>query len=256
MNSDHSLLGYDVRYVAFLDILGFSNIVAASACSVHEADRLISVLRRISSFQEDFSDAEYEPVDFQVQSFSDCIVMSEAGTPDGLVHLINCVVSAILDLLTFGFFVRGAVAKGPLHHVGSVILGPALIKAYKMEASVARYPRVLVDEETYADFRSPKIKDARKRKFEHVVRSDDDGPPILDYLHPIRFIEAQYPEQAPDAECMRTEIERALHRSIYDPSHYEKMRWLSVQWNNVALHRSAKLIRFPNQELQSEADKT
>ena len=46
-----------------------------------------------------------------------------------------------------GYAVRGGIAKGDLVHRGSIIYGPALNVAYRIEKEIAIYPRVIVDKE-------------------------------------------------------------------------------------------------------------
>jgi hypothetical protein len=82
---------YSDRYVAFIDILGFSSHVRQSAHLPSEAEKLVLIMDRIS---DRWSDQALQLAhdmlgeDFKSQSFSDCTVLSEAATPKGLRYLL------------------------------------------------------------------------------------------------------------------------------------------------------------------------
>jgi len=68
---------YSERYVAFVDILGFSSIVRGSTQSTLQATKLAGILNKIAS-RTDPPGIDLGPGDdFQAQSFSDCTVISE-----------------------------------------------------------------------------------------------------------------------------------------------------------------------------------
>jgi len=234
---------YTTRYVAFMDILGFKNIVVDSATTVKKAESLISVMEEIADRHDVYQ--THDPDDFRAQSFSDCIVMSENASPAGLCHLLGVVAHASLTLLEDGIFVRGGFAKGLLYHSPKVVLGPALVKAYSMESSIARVPRVLIDAETHHDLSSDGyLKEKEQWQLAPEIALGDDGPPFIDYLNFLRK-----PELIEDTEItiakMRSAIEDALARSIYEPAHYEKMRWLAIYWNGVAAEMGIKQVDLP-----------
>jgi hypothetical protein len=122
---------YSERYVTFADILGFADIVRKSAqdSSVKRQEALAKALREAASYHPGLNDSD----DIQFQSFSDSIVMSSASTATGLLHILISMVDLCLRLLREGLLIRGAVAKGSLHHEGSIMFGPAFLEAYSIE---------------------------------------------------------------------------------------------------------------------------
>jgi hypothetical protein len=48
-------------------------------------------------------------------------------------------------LAVSGFWIRGAVTVGLIHHDEHIVFGPALNRAYELESKVAIYPRILID---------------------------------------------------------------------------------------------------------------
>jgi len=113
------------------------------------------------------------------------IVMSSNASVQGLIYLAAVVRQLALDLLTNGLLIRGAIAKGPLHHVGSVMFGPAFLDAYRIERDIAKYPRIILSQATYEDFRSltPGLRDPS-------FILDNDGPPYQHILQGVGQLKA------------------------------------------------------------------
>jgi len=126
---------YEVRLVAFIDILGFKNVVKGTK----DERRLKSVLRAIDRLR-DLSD-DVQPSSKQVSQFSDSIVVSYAVHERASVfYLLLDIAMAVLDLVYWGFAVRGGVTIGPLIHDEKHLLGQGLIDSYEMESKFAKYP--------------------------------------------------------------------------------------------------------------------
>jgi hypothetical protein len=141
-------------------------------------DALVKTLTEIGSFNEDTIN---ERDDFQFQSFSDSLIMSTAATHTGLLHLLYLISNLSLRLLSNGLLMRGAIAKGKLHHDQFVMFGPAFLVAYNIETNIAKYPRVVLSREVYQDFRrlTPGL------KFPQILLADD-GPPYCTCLRASR----------------------------------------------------------------------
>lgn len=146
---------YEERYVAFIDILGFSELVNRAEADSSLLERLVSVLQE----QELYSAIEtsmdtlgsndprgFFQNMFKMSTFSDNIVISTKMNPIG-VNLITTLSTVIGNrLLHQGIFTRGAISKGKLIHTNRIVLGAGLISAYNLEKSAAIFPRILIDE--------------------------------------------------------------------------------------------------------------
>jgi len=231
---------YAERYVAFIDILGFSEHVRRSERVADDAQKLINVLNKTA---RTWIGTDLQPthddlgVDFRSTAFSDCIVLSEAVSPKALQYLLFRVSQFALDLLASGFLLRGAIAKGLLHHSERVVFGPAFLNAYDSERNVAKYPRIIVDRGTHEDFLD--LPNAQLNEvFERFIRPDlrhaDDGPIFVDIFSGYR-IAGHIPHERVRmiGEACRESIQEKLDRSIHNPAHYEKLRWLAIYWNSV-----------------------
>lgn len=62
-----------------------------------------------------------------------------------LQRLINLICKLQCSLATQDIWIRGAITYGPLHVSNWQIIGPAFDEAYRLEANVAKFPRVIVD---------------------------------------------------------------------------------------------------------------
>jgi len=231
---------YSQRYVAFIDILGFSEHVRQSEHASAEAQKLIQILNRISQTWADKTlQATHDTlgVEFRSTSFSDCTVLSEAVTPKALQYLLFRVSQFALDLLANGFLLRGAIAKGPLHHSEQAVFGPAFLKAYGLEQDIAKYPRIIVDQGTHEDFLQTQTVNMGE-VYDRFIRPDlhhsDDGPVFVDIFSGYRIAgHIPYERIVMTGEACRASIQAKLDRSIYNPAHYKKLRWLAIYWNSV-----------------------
>jgi hypothetical protein len=74
--------------------------------------------------------------------------------PIGLIELLNATEHLTLELLSQGFFVRGAIVKGMLYHDEKMVSGEALGRAYQFERQVVRYPRIMIARDVTQDLRT------------------------------------------------------------------------------------------------------
>jgi hypothetical protein len=227
---------YLQRYVAFIDILGFGEIVKATdqAPTSTRYDELVKALTETDARARQHGELD----DFRFQSFSDSIVISSEATPAGLRHVLTSITDLALNLLSVGLLIRGAVAKGKLHHDKSVMFGPAFLQAYQMETRIANFPRVILSRDVYEDFRQA----ASGIGLLQILLSED-GPP---HLHIFASLEGPSKIEDPlKLQCQRV-LQNLVHESIFEPKHYEKIRWLAIYWNStVARFVGASRIEFP-----------
>jgi hypothetical protein len=236
---------YSERYVAFIDILGFSEHVRKSANAPSEAKKILAIMdNQLRRWSEPAFRRTHEQLgqDFHHQSFSDCIVLSEAATPKGLHYLLFLATQTALDVLANGFLLRGGIAKGLLHHSKNAVFGPAFLAAYALEQNVAKYPRIVLDQATHQDFESNPLDAKWTDKFMRPnLAFADDGPVYVDIFSAFKFPDSNLPERVEvyRKEC-RANIQSKLDASIYIPAHYEKLQWLASVWNTTVERESGR----------------
>lgn len=180
------------RSIAFVDILGFANHIQRSETPEHfqriwtalHAVRNVSQGWPTSAVQEGIP-AEHteQALDFRSHTFSDSIVLSERGRM--VAPLIFAVARLTMDLLRERVLVRGGIAVGKLHHDESVVFGPALVDAYRLEETAAKYPRVLMSDEALAIASENSIQFggyALKHRASSFIAQDADGLHFVDVL--------------------------------------------------------------------------
>ena len=157
--------------VAFIDVLGFKNMV------LNDIDSVILALRYIETFCDSFfkfpsrrtgsktyplnnapeynynysrtdddMDDEYEMNKPVVTMFSDSIVISQ--TIDDFFDIsefVEFTSKMQYHLLIEGILIRGGISIGNLYHSDRYIFGNGMISAYKIESEKAVYPRIVID---------------------------------------------------------------------------------------------------------------
>jgi hypothetical protein len=71
-----------------------------------------------------------------------------------------------------------------------MVFGEALVRAYELESTIARFPRVVISKEVMGDInrKGTGLFSEEKRKFDPFIEQADDGPY---YVHELRKITAE-----------------------------------------------------------------
>lgn len=141
-------ISYENRIVAFIDILGFREIIKSTERNEELFKVVYEALNDIRYLSANLNDVTREK-EFGRQEalFSDNIVISYlTESPEAEFSLIFDAMFLQLCLLYQGVLVRGGITVGRLYHSSNLIFGPALVRAYELESKYAIYPRILVDD--------------------------------------------------------------------------------------------------------------
>lgn len=225
---------YEDRLCAFVDILGFKQLVGAIPHAI-SFQSVRDILRAAHSIPADHYTSN-ESIDFRSVSISDAIVLSTKGSLDGLIHIANAIENLALELLGQGYFTRGAIVKGKLCHDEKVIFGNALIHAYQLETEVVHVPRVMLTRDVV------EIVPINSLFMEERVRRADDGPFFLHVLRKLQFT------LWPDAQrreitgllvdntgisfgTIQSMLQKRFDEAVDNPRHFEKVKWFAQYWN-------------------------
>ena len=240
---------YSQTLVSYIDILGFADLIKDSQTGT---DGVRKIIRLLTTMKDEFSiggrvhrrpDGRTEKI-FQSFNFSDLIVRTTripAGADIGqyLDWELFYLGEKQLSLAVEGHLVRGGISMGQLF-VGdraSILFGPALVRAYKLESEKAVYPRILVD----ASLKREAEQDTYDQDWKDYIHRGEDGEYFLDYLFGPVITGLTVPadgDPRPQVGEHRKMIEDKIQNEIQqkDERTRQKYRWLAL-YHNAALRR-------------------
>ncbi len=232
---------YENRFIVFLDILGFKDLVQKTTQDNSDFETISNALNYISEVRnENYHGflAQYDTTKKEVSVFSDSIVISYPGdTRGGLFFLLMDLVFICLQLNINGIFVRGGVTFGLLYHKRNVCFGPAMITAYEMEQNHAITPRIIVDTIAIANgLKSPGYANTCEEEAEYLrslLKQDEEDKQIyLDFLS--QHEELDVPEEYP---YYLNEIKSSIIKNLIETKDrdniYSKYIWYAKYYNNT-----------------------
>ena len=116
-------------------------------------------------------------------------------------------------------WVRGGITIGKLYCGQSEVFGPALIEAYMLESNVAKYPRIIMTENTYKQGIA-NSKDKEDLCF--IFKTEDE----------LRMVETfkYFSDNIPQFNDLIKSVEKNLCESI-NPNVREKYVWIKKKYN-------------------------
>jgi len=241
---------YTERYVAFLDLLGFRDLVLRSLNQ--EAKITVDQIRSVLDHPDpagkeqivlgrigDISDSGH-----RLTAFSDSVVITTDPTEQGLMHLLHHVEKIGFRLARLHTLYRGGITRGLAYHDERHVFGPAIIDAYELEKR-AEVPRVLLSESVVAAGRS--AAEPVKTVFGLFTHVDSDGEVFVHYLRILRMIANSDGPVPADVRALQAEIisfiAEELRRSESKPMERQKIEWfqnyfrwvIDDSWRDVLL---------------------
>lgn len=234
---------FSERIVAFIDILGFKNLVEQSVCSPAIAEKLHKSLQIIYEQKRDNENIEgigLKDYGVEVTTFSDSIVISyPINYEGGLFFVLLDVIHLQLQLACQGILIRGGISIGPLYHNGEIVYGPAMNEAYMLESQYAVVPRVIIDERTLKTgiCKTCAAHHTIGMEVEYVMscvrRDAEDDRFYLDMLRQEQELVDYGDEYYSWLKSLRRMIVDGLNQNTGNPRVYEKYKWLRKYYNEV-----------------------
>jgi len=233
---------YEDRVLAFIDILGFSESINKTISSGIENEE---VTNRINNLIEGVQwsinfDKELNGKCFNskiVNQFSDSIIISYLKNEEsGIFQILLEILYLCATAIRTGFLLRGAIVCDKVCHTKKKVFGPALVKAYEMEKSMAIYPRIILDDSI---INIAKIYHNRDHDPEmevdfinDIILRDFDGLYFINYFDAIESeLDCGFEEMPEYFECFKGIIkELELNENISVKSKY---LWLKNKFNIV-----------------------
>ena len=235
------------RFVAFIDILGFKEIIRGIEERNSKDDMIFRKIRSVLNFMDEET---YEPNystdlpvyeetegglierelgDPRLTYISDCIIISAQPTMDGFKGLSRKIHKITADLASDGIFCRGAITKGKLFHKGRMIFGSSYIRAFTLEEELAVFPRVIIDPEIINFF---SLKEGQMPLAPAFYGLDIDG-----FYYQRYWTWFLYPPHVGAYDSylyrVRGHIDENLDKFKDSPRVLEKYEWLDREFNSL-----------------------
>lgn len=246
--TDHGQPVLRESVVAFVDILGYQALIRTAhkkgtaqplLTMLHEA--LTAASRHLNELDQDGN--PLLPLDlwpkknlYKIRTFTDNIVIGYPIRDDAEMEL-GAIFSQLaffqLEMVSRGFFVRGAIAIGDLYIDDLTVFGQGLLDAYDGESKDARDPRIILSPSAqqavlqhvnyYSNpLHSPQARDLYK---------DADGQFFLNYLDSILIAEDEHGPFFDILANHKSAVEAKLAEYRDQPAYWAKYAW-SASYHN------------------------
>ncbi len=186
---------YEDRIVAFIDILGFANIIKGTIHSDAALSDLVSTLNYVQGYFQRVRQNYKDPKILQLTQFSDTLVMSVSMKDSAeMISIFRHLKNLQINLIHKNLLLRGGIVKGLLVHNEDLVVGPGIINAYKLESKCALHPRIIIDPKVMWQYvRSNGVNQkVRLKSFlpQGVFNMETDGTYYVDYFNEVEdFLE-------------------------------------------------------------------
>lgn len=194
---------YKEKFIAFIDILGFKNLVNNSGEEIIESV-VETIEKSLGEYKDrfvldpsnpDIDSMGYKVLDIDPEYYllSDSIILTMDDAENNLFRFLLGIIAIQKEFIESNIFVRGAVVKGKIFEsegsdgIGNMVFGPGGIDAIQMEARDPVYPRIVVSESVLDSLKEkyfkPRVKtDIGRELFRVIVLKDNNGISFIDYL--------------------------------------------------------------------------
>lgn len=231
-----SLVGgaiYDERYLAFVDVLGFSSLVASSASEPTMVEQIYGALSDISTRTKASRSDEMQ---MEATSFSDTVIISTPVGDAELLHLLEVINEFSFGLLSRNMLFRGALVQGRVLHRPDLIFGPALIAGYRLESERSFHPRIMLDSKVFGAVQH--AADPFRSQIGRQVIVDNYDVPYLDPFARWNLDDTLALDRLAELIQLQEIVAAGLIAGSDNPSVGEKYRWLGRKLNRFLLQRN------------------
>ena len=181
---------YERRIVCFIDILGFSKLVKGTVNNdIGGKEKLINIccaLDRIDGYLCTMN-KEISLNDIQTTQFSDSVVISFSldETSNEILSVFTWIkYMQVFMIKEYNVLLRGGIVIGDVIHNEKMVVGPAMIDAYTLEAKHAIYPRIIIDSPVTLLFEKTLDRYRGDSRYYDttLIRKDLDGISYIDYF--------------------------------------------------------------------------
>lgn len=189
---EHDQLPYRTKesFVAFIDVLGFSQLIFEDRGTGEKLGIIKDAIEHATIHLKErkmLPDHKYAfwYKEFQVKSFSDCFCFSiplefDDGEKDYKQNFVSFYVwieSFCNTLLKHGFLCRGGITQGWHYYDDQIIFSQALVDAYQLESKQANHPLIMVHDNLSRNLRERDFH--RQPYYDYMFAHDNAGKSFL-----------------------------------------------------------------------------
>ena len=229
--------GYMQKVVGFVDILGFADLVQCADSNPDLRIKVMEALGKAQAIKPDWSTG----TEFQAHYFSDSLIVSAQHSPEGLWHLLLSLDALAWNLLKEGILVRGAVTIGGIFHDERFVFGVGVNKAYHLESTVAKVPRIILGKDAIDAVKCFAANGSTWETYrDSRIRRDSDGVNFLNFLCEFGCFNRQESID-PNAtnhllsvagRSIQSFLQRKIDTTLEQPDIYAKIEWFARYWNS------------------------
>jgi hypothetical protein len=253
---------YDTRIVAFIDILGFKEIIKKSAIDSTKINLIYSLLKYLKDWEtienwdlryvEIEEDAQKKGVDsFDIRGKTNCTAFSDSIFISVKVNNnINEMASTLIVNLAYigsilleqGILIRGAITYGDIiHENNGIAFGQGLIDSYLLESNYSKYPRIILSDKLINELNYPLESKSNRYPYHQYVERFSDGcagfHQLIYYQVISPWTEMSVVNLKNSLDRVRNVIVGGLDYSFQSPQVFEKYNWLKDRYNNLIILR-------------------
>ena len=257
---------YQERLVAFIDILGFSDIVRKSERSPGSINLIYESLkflkgREISTnwdlqlieIEEDAQKRDMEEFNIadrtNCTSFSDSIAVTVKCDENNINESFSTLISNLsyvgATLMMKGILFRGGITIGNVvHTTDGIIFGQGLIDAYQLESKSAVFPRVLLSDRLIKKLNYPLESKKNRYPYHQYIKRFSDGSVgfhQMIYFEVLQtWVEMSQTKLTQSLNKIKNTIIKGLDSSFENPRVFEKYLWLKSEYESLYIEDKFK----------------
>lgn len=217
-------ISYSNYCIAYLDILGFKNIVNFEAAStIHEIFSAVRQAKKLvcggTKNDDVFSDIREKTKFYFVSDSIVCAIPMEDPMALEMVASNCMLLQHVLWSHGLQVWVRGGIAIGDLYCGQNEVFGPALVEAYTIESKIAKYPRIVMTEQTY----NQGIANMGEKTDIPFIFQTDNALRMVEALKYFKIYEQAF-------NRLIESVERNIHE-VTEPRVLEKYEWIKHNYH-------------------------
>ena len=259
-------ISYQTGIIAFIDILGFKEIVKKSERDTELLNTIYQSLNFLKRRElpdkwniqliEIEEDAQFKGLhQFDISdrtfssAFSDSIVVSVIVNENN----INASLSTLIANLSFvgskfmmdGILIRGGITIGKIiHNETGVVFGQGLIDAYHLESKAAKYPRIILSDKLISKLNYPLETKRDRFPYHQYLKRFSDGCVGFHQLIYFQVLQSWEKMSKPKLDAnlykVKKTILEGLDNSFEHPDIHEKYTWLKTEYSKLIILETIK----------------